>query len=109
MNGATALDCENAISRPNSTNTITIGISQYFFSCFRNCQNSVSTRLFAMPYLSEHPLEVIRIAKPFRRRRPAGPVLAAQGQRVVVDQAPQDAHRDQDDREGDRQDDAGVD
>ena len=26
MNGATALDCENTISRPNSTKTITIGM-----------------------------------------------------------------------------------
>src|SRR5438874_6322351 len=44
MNGATALDCEKTINRPNSTNTTTIGTSQYFFSCLRNCQNSDSTR-----------------------------------------------------------------
>src|SRR5688500_20267356 len=46
--GATALDCENTINRPNSTNTITIGSSQYFFSWRRNWMNSDSTRLFAM-------------------------------------------------------------
>src|SRR6266540_2836355 len=44
MNGATALDWENTISSPNRTNTTTIGTSQYFFSCFRNCQNSDKTR-----------------------------------------------------------------
>src|SRR3954452_15955962 len=48
MNGATALDCENTINRPNSTNTMTIGTSQYFFSCFRNCTNSDNTRPLLM-------------------------------------------------------------
>ena len=33
MNGATALDCENTISKPNSTKMITIGNSQYFHQC----------------------------------------------------------------------------
>jgi len=44
MNGATALDCENTISSPKSTNTITIGTSQYFFSSRRNWKNSEKTR-----------------------------------------------------------------
>ena len=45
MNGAMALDCENTISKPNSTNTTTIGRSQYFFSCRRKAQNYEMTRL----------------------------------------------------------------
>ena len=44
MKGATALDCENTINRPKSTNTMMIGISQYFFSWRRNAQNSPRTR-----------------------------------------------------------------
>src|SRR6266536_2500472 len=48
MNGATALDCEKTINSPNSTNTMTIGTSQYFFSCLRNWKNSPSTRLLLM-------------------------------------------------------------
>src|SRR5262245_35278403 len=55
MNGATALDCEKTISSPNSTNTTTIGTSQYFFSCFRNCTNSPSTR----PLLIRPPAQLI--------------------------------------------------
>src|SRR5512142_2717372 len=57
MNGATALDCEKTISRPNSTNTMTIGTSQYFFSCLRNWKNSPSTR----------PLLILHLASPASR------------------------------------------
>src|SRR6266516_8140799 len=58
MNGATALDCENTISRPNSTKTTTIGISQYFFSWRRKSQNSANTRLLLIPpqYMPENAL-----------------------------------------------------
>src|SRR6476646_8083477 len=52
MNGATALDCEKTISSPNSTKTTTIGMSQYFFSWRRNCQNSDRTRPLLMMILS---------------------------------------------------------
>src|SRR5579864_8425594 len=52
MNGANALDCEKTIRSPNSTNTTTIGTSQYFFSWRRNCQSSDSTRPLLMGSLN---------------------------------------------------------
>src|SRR5580765_1522677 len=52
MNGATALDCEKTISRPNSTNTMTMGTSQYFFSCLRNWKNSPRTRPLLIVHLT---------------------------------------------------------
>src|SRR5262245_58398936 len=45
MNGATALDCENTISSPNSTKMMTIGRSQYFFSWRRKLTKSDKTPL----------------------------------------------------------------
>src|SRR5689334_675297 len=108
MNGATALDCENTINRPNRMKTMTIGINQYFFSCFRNCQNSPRTRLLAMA-TSIHPSEMIGTAESFGRRRPAAPMLALARQGIDTGQPPEEAHRRQDDRKRDRQDDARVD
>src|SRR3954471_8861249 len=68
MNGATALDCENTISSPNSTNTITIGTSQYFFSCLRNWKNSPRTR----PLLICEPLRCDAALAEGKRERPDG-------------------------------------
>src|SRR5690242_11270344 len=87
MNGATALDCEKTISRPKSTKTITIGTSQYFFSCRRNDQNSDNTRRLLM-VSSIHPPVVLPIAVAARIRQPAGIGPAAPGERVLADQAP---------------------
>src|SRR5688572_21477350 len=125
MNGATALDCENTINRPNSTNTMTIGSSQYFFSWRRNWMNSDSTRLFAMTSFlcafcafcglcllwpaSIHPREMILVAIARRIRRPAGPMLSLDRERVASDQPPDERHGRQDDEERDRQDHPGVD
>src|SRR5436190_12385182 len=108
MNGAMALDCEKTISSPNSTNTTTIGSSQYFFSAIRNCQNSASTRLFAMIPLI-HLREVRPIAIANGMRRPAGPAAAALSQWIAPEQAPDHADRHQHQRKRQRQDDAGVD
>src|SRR5213083_3064251 len=80
MNGATALDCENTISRPNSTNTMTIGTSQYFFSCLRNLKNSPRTR----PLLMTPPAGSVRALRGHRRHgsneRGGNPLVAFVGQ-----------------------------
>src|SRR6516162_2094853 len=78
MNGATALDCAKMISKPNKTNTTTIGTNQYFFSCLRNDQNSDRTRpllierLLIPPRLNSliHPRKMVTISIPARVRRP---------------------------------------
>src|SRR5436189_5642290 len=101
MNGATALDWEKTINSPNSTNTITIGTSQYFFSCFRICRNSDNT----LPLLiraSEHPLETTGIATALRVRLPAAPRFAAARQRTGSSQAPDEADRRQQEEEQQR-------
>src|SRR6478609_6312372 len=107
MNGATALDCENTISNPNSTNTMTMGRSQYFFSAIRNCQNSLSTRLFAITPLV-HLREVIGATIPLRVRRPALPSVTFALQRIAANEPPNQGDRRKHDGKGDRQDDASV-
>src|SRR6187455_2501930 len=107
MNGATALDCENTISSPNSTNTMTMGRSQYFFSAIRNCQNSLSTRLFAISPLV-HLREVIGATVPLRVRRPALPSITPALQRIAANEPPDERDGRQHDRKRDREDDASV-
>src|SRR4051812_26178521 len=107
MNGATALDWENTISRPNSTNTITIGTSQYFFSSRRNWKNSEKTRPLLIQTLLdtrvesilEHPLVVLRIAITDRIRRPSVPLAASPRQRILAGEPPDQRDRHQDDGE----------
>src|SRR4249919_794419 len=100
MNGATALDWEKIISRPNSTNTTTIGTSQYFFSCRRNCQNSESTRPLPIQ-TSIHARVVMGVPIPGGIRHPAGPRRAAARQRILAGEPPHGGERHQDDREQD--------
>src|SRR6267378_2549050 len=111
MNGATALDCENTISRPNSTNTSTIGTSQYFFSCRRNCQNSVNTRLLLMELtrFSVHAVVVFGVAITHRVRRPTEPLVPPARQRILPGQPPQHRKRHEHDREQNREQDPRVD
>src|SRR5438874_3999271 len=106
MNGATALDCEKTISNPNSTNTTTIGTSQYFFSCRRNRQNSESTRPLLIQS-SIHPRVVLPIAIAHRIRRPAAVGAAFARERILAEQPPRDAERHEDDDEHQREEDAG--
>src|SRR5262252_4480277 len=108
MNGATALDCENTIRRPNSTKTMTIGTSQYFFSCFRNCPNSEKTRLLLIT-ASKHAFVVAGITIAGRVRRPARPLVAPPGQWILAGQTPDQGDRNEDDGEEDGQQDASVD
>src|SRR5712692_732025 len=105
MNGATALDCENTISRPNSTNTSTIGTSQYFFSCRRNCQNSANTRLLLMKVasLSIHSLVVFGVTITCRVWRPTRPLVPPARQRILPDQPPHHRQRHEHDRKKNRQ------
>src|SRR5215467_5860658 len=119
MNGATALDCENTINRPNSTKTTTIGTSQYFFSCLRNLKNSPSTRLLLIPEprsaglqprLSgrreglhhphlKHPVVMFSIAIAGRVRGPSRPAIAAARERVPPHQPPDEVDRREHDNE----------
>src|SRR6476469_8125180 len=105
MNGATALDCENTISRPNNTKTMTIGTSQYFFSCFRNLKNSPSTRplLIPEPRHLEHPVVVFSIAIARWIRRPPRPVLTAARQRIPAQEPPDEVDGGQHNQEQQRQ------
>src|SRR5215472_7861861 len=106
MNGATALDCENTISRPNSTKTMTIGTSQYFFSCLRNWKNSPRTRpLLMIPSLrcSVHLIVVLAVAIALRIGGPARPFVATTCQRIASHQTPDQTHRRQHDQEQERQ------
>src|SRR6185369_767952 len=107
MNGAIALDCENTISRPNSTKTTTIGRSQYFFSCRRNVQNSEMTRPLLIT-TSIHPEIVPAIAVAARVRRPSPCRAAAPRERIPSRQPPDQADRHQDHDEHDRQQDPRV-
>src|SRR5438034_2885706 len=107
MNGAMALDCENTISRPNSTKTTTIGTSQYFFSWRRNCRNSERTRPLLIT-TSIHARIVMMVSIPRRIRPPAGPRRAPAGQRVLPRQTPHHGQRYQHDRKQHRQQDARV-
>src|SRR3954470_22806097 len=102
MNGATALDCENTISRPNSTKTTTIGTSQYFFSCRRNWTNSASTRDLAMGS-SIHSVEVFLVAIPGRVFDPPGIIGATPRQWIAPHQPPRGADRRQHEQERQRQ------
>src|SRR5712692_7269656 len=107
MNGATALVCENTIKRPNSTKTITIGTSQYFFSCRRNWNSSTSTRDLAMDP-SEHPFEMPRVVIPVGIRCPAGVRAARTRHRIAAASAHQHADRRQHEEKDNRQQDARV-
>src|SRR5262245_9650520 len=110
MNGATALDCENTIRSPNSTNTSTIGTSQYFFSWRRNCRNSANTRplLMGTPP-SVHPFVMPAVAVAWWIRLPSGPGGAAPGQRIRAGDLPDERQRDEHDPEQDGQQHACVD
>src|SRR5215471_2062597 len=97
MNGATALDCANTISRPNARKTTTIGTSQNFFSWRRNWKNSEITRLlFITP--SKQTLEMLTVAVPSRIRRPASELLSAPCERVLARQTPDERQRHEDQR-----------
>src|SRR4051794_8674940 len=107
MNGATALDCEKMIRSPNSTKTTTIGTSQYFFSCLRNCQNSETTR-FLLMMTSVHAFVVFVVAISGWIRRPPRPFLATPRQRILPHQTPDERERYENERKQDRQQDARV-
>src|ERR1043165_621966 len=107
MNGATALDCENTIRRPNSTNTTMIGTSQYFFSWRRNAQNSVNTRPLLM-VTSVHAFVMLRIAIARRIRRPSWEPVTTAHQRILAAQPPDHRQRNEHDRKENREEDSGV-
>src|ERR1700730_6680670 len=98
MNGATALDCANTISRPKATKMMTIGTIQNFFSCRRNWKNSDMTRLFFM-MTSEHALEVRPIPIARGIGRPAFELISTTRERILADQAPDQRQRHQEQRE----------
>src|SRR5262245_14273612 len=109
MKGATALDCENTISRPKRTKTTTIGTSQYFFSCRRNIQNSERTRpLLIQP--SIHARVMLSIAIPGRIRRPSrrGRGRPPACERILAEEPPHHPERHEDDDEEQREQHAGV-
>src|SRR5881628_3567681 len=108
MNGATALDCANTISRPNATKMITIGTSQNFFSCRRNAKNCDITLLFFI-MTSEHALEVRAIAISRGIRRPPFEFVPATRERILSDQTPEERQRNQQQRKQDRQENSCVD
>src|SRR4051812_26625443 len=95
------------INNPNNTNTTTMGTSQYFFSCFRNCQNSERTR-FLLMRTSVHPVVVPLVPVSSRIRRPPGPFVTAPRQRILARHLPDYRHRDEHDPEQDCQQNAGV-
>src|SRR5712691_9646117 len=107
MNGAMALDCEKTISRPNSTKTTTIGTSQYFFSCRRNCQKSERTRpLLMSPSIHARVVMLVSIAS--RILEPAGPCRTPARERILARETPHHRERHQHDRKEHRQHHARV-
>src|SRR5580765_5454340 len=108
MNGATALDCANTISRPKATKMTTIGTSQNFFSCRRNAKNCDITLDFFM-MTSKHPLEMRPIAIALGIRRPTLELLATARERILAEHAPHQRQRDQEHGEEQRQQNARVD
>src|SRR5688572_14102889 len=91
MKGATGLDWAKINNRPNSNSTRTIGVSQYFFSSFRNIRNSRMTRDFAMlPYDPWRDLKKVfvmsRVSTACIERRPCR-IGARQTQRITAEQA----------------------
>src|SRR5258708_1701676 len=108
MNGATALDCANTISKPNATKIITIGTSQNFFSCRRNWKNCDTTLLFFM-MTSKHPLKMRAIAIARGIRYPTFELLSTTRQRILAGEAPDERQRHQEHREQQRQQNARVD
>src|SRR6185436_11584238 len=109
MNGASTLDCAKISRMPNSRNTKTIGISQYFFSWRRKFQNSASTR--ALPMRSDtsiHPRIMFRIPVAGRISRPAGAATPS-AERVLSRQPPEEPKRHEEHREEDGENDPCVD
>src|SRR5258707_15726420 len=98
MNGATALDCANTISRPNATKISPIGTSQTFSSCRRNWKNCDTTLLFFM-MTSKHPLEMRAIAIARGIGYPTFELLSTTPKRVLAGQAPDERQRHQERRE----------
>src|SRR6476659_143272 len=107
MKGARALDCDTTIRNPSRTNPITIGISQYFFSCRRNSRSSLRTRRLVMS-TSEHPSVVVRITVSSGIRRPAGPPVAPARQWVLTGDTPHDRNRHEHQRKYERQQDPCI-
>src|SRR3981081_1487557 len=108
MNGATALDCANTISNPKAMKMMTMGTIQNFFSWRRNWKNSDMTRLFFM-MTSKHAFKMRPIAVARRIRRPPFELLAPPRQGILAGTAPQQRHRNQEQREHQRQENSGVD
>src|SRR5436190_7147452 len=108
MNGATALDCANTISRPKATKMITIGTSQNFFSCRRNAKNCDITLDFFM-MTSKHPLEMRPIAVALGIRRPPLELLATAREWILAEHPPHQRQRNQEHGEQQRQQNARVD
>src|SRR4030088_2892 len=108
MNGAIALDCENTISKPKSTNTTTIGTSQYFFSWRRNCKNSVSTRPLPMS-TSVHARVVLLVSVSGGIGAPPAPRGAPAREWILAGEPPDQAERNQHDGEQHREQHARVD
>src|SRR5262245_33348386 len=108
MNGASALDCEKTISNPNKMNITTIGASQYFFSCRRNCQNSLRTRILLMR-ASVHSQVVFVVAVSLWIGSPARILILSARQRVLPDESPDHAEWQQGDRKQHGQQHARVD
>src|SRR5260221_13101824 len=107
MNGATALDCANTISRPNATKMTTIGTSQNFFSWRRNWKNCDMTLDFFI-VTSKHALEMRAVAISRGIRRPPFELLSTTRERILADRTPDQRQRNQKQRDHDRQQNARV-
>src|SRR5262249_37192059 len=108
MNGAIALDCEKTINSPNRMNITTMGASQYFFSCRRNCQNSLNTRALPMRP-SVHSQIVLVVAVPVRIGTPARVPVFSALEWVLSDESPDQVEWHECDREEHRQQNARID
>src|ERR1700682_2995092 len=108
MNGAPAPDCAKTMRNPSSTNTATIGSSQYFFSCRRNCHNSVSTRPLLMRS-SVHSDVMPAVQVRGGIRPPSRPPIAAPREGVFPRQPPDDRERHQDHEKQQCEQHAGID
>src|SRR5260221_7437282 len=102
MNGTTAFDCEKTISKPNRTNTTTIGTSQYFFSWRRNCKNSVSTRPLPMS-TSVHARVVLLVSVSGGIGGPSTPRGAPAREWILARKPPDQTERNQHDVEQHRE------
>ena len=89
MNGATALDCANTISRPNSDEDDDDRHQPELLFLPQELEELDMTRLFSLT--SEHALEMLPVAIPRRIRRPPFELSGAR-ERILADHPPHQRH-----------------